>query len=48
MTTNTQILAKIDVTLAKRFKKALIDEEMSFKAWLVSQIREFLAEKEQR
>ena len=47
MATDAQILAKIDVNLAKKFKKALIDEEMSFKAWLVVRIREFLAEKEQ-
>lgn len=43
MVHDVQVLAKIDGTLAKAFKKALIDDEITFKAWLLARIREFLA-----
>ena len=43
MTHEVQILAKIDIALVKQLKKALIDDGMTFKAWLVARIHEFLA-----
>ena len=33
-----RLLADIDSEKAKKFKKALIDDEISFKQWLIRQI----------
>ena len=39
----TQILAELDAELIKKLKKKLIDDGLSYRAWLEQQIREYLA-----
>ena len=38
------LLAKIDQALAKQFQKRLIDDGISYRAWLETRIRNFLEE----
>ena len=38
------LLAKIDATAAKRFKKRLIDHEVSYHDWLTARIYRYLEE----
>ena len=38
----TQLLGWIDIKLAKRLKRRLITEDMSYRAWLEARIREYL------
>ena len=40
----TQILAELDTELIKKLKKQLIDDGLSYRAWLEQQIREYLAQ----
>ncbi len=40
----TQILAELDTELVKRLKKKLIDDDLSYRAWLERQILEYLAQ----
>ena len=44
----TQLLVKLDKELVKRFKKRLIDDELSFKAWLEQRIKDYLKESHAR
>jgi hypothetical protein len=39
----TQILAALDSELVKQLKKKLIDDGLSYRAWLERQILEYLA-----
>jgi len=38
------LLAKIDPTMAKRFKKRLIDDGLTYRAWLEARINRYLEE----
>ena len=44
----TQLLAKVDPDMARQFKKALIDDDVTFKSWLVNRINEYLVRKAER
>ena len=46
MVKEAQLMAKIDPELAKRLKKALIDDDLTFRAWLIARIEEYLKQKE--
>lgn len=41
----SQLLVKLDRDLVKRFKKRLIDDELTYKAWLEKTIRDYLKER---
>ena len=42
MLNEAQMLAKVDVDLAKALKKRLIDDDLTFKAWLIARIKEYI------
>ncbi len=42
MTPTVQLLARVDPDAARRLKKALVDEGLTYRAWLEPRIREFL------
>ncbi len=41
-TVRKQLLADLDPDLFKRLKKRLIDDELTYKAWVERRIREYL------
>lgn len=43
-----QLMAKVDPDMARQFKKALIDDDVTFKAWLVKRINDYLVKKGER
>ncbi len=40
----TQILAELDTELVKQLKKKLIDDDLSYRAWLESHVRKYLSQ----
>ena len=44
MAKQVQLMARVDSSLAKSFKKRLIDREVTFKAWLIARMEEFINE----
>jgi hypothetical protein len=42
MAEKTQVMARLDPELVKRFRKRLIDDDLNFRAWVDRAIREYL------
>ena len=44
-TAKKQLLVELDPEMVKRLKKRLIDDELTYKAWVEQRIREYLKTK---
>lgn len=43
-----QLLAEVDLALAKQFQKKLIDNGISYRSWLETRIRNYLNEETEK